>query len=127
MPTPAQLLDAAEQEFQHHRLAAGANLVWDAVYQTVAAAGRKANLPCRSEQDAYDIAEMLDQQQSGEPVDYWLRLSVADVFRTQAAHHGEDGDWQWDADEYVEHMVGIRWMVNHLSSNGLAAGQQDNT
>ena len=38
MTTPTRLLDAAEQEFQHHRLTAGANLVWDATYQSVAAA-----------------------------------------------------------------------------------------
>ena len=95
MPTPAQLLDTAEQEFQQHSLTAGANLVRDAVYQTVVEAGRNANLSCRSEQDAYDIAEKLDQKQPAEPVDFWLSLRVADAFRTQAAHHGEDGDWQW--------------------------------
>ena len=121
MPTPTQLLDAAEQEFQHHRLTAGANLVWDAVYQTVATAGRKANLPCHNEQEAYNIAEMLDQKQPGEPVDFWLSLSVADVFRTQAAHHGEDGDWQWDQDEYIECLADLRDLIAWLPSSGAPA------
>ena len=121
MTTPVQLLDAAEQEFRQHRLTAGANLVWDAVYQTVAAAGRKANLSCRSEQDAYDIAEKLDQKQPGEPADFWLSLSVADVFRTQATHHGEDGDWQWDQDEYIESLADLREMVAWLPQSGAPA------
>ena len=114
MPTPAQLLDAAGQEFQQHRLTAGANLVWDAVYQTVVAAGRDANLSCRSEQDAYDIAEKLDQKQPAEQADFWLSLRVADVFRTQAAHHGEDGDWQWDKDEYIESLADLRALIAWL-------------
>ena len=121
MTTPTQLLDAAEQEFQQHRLMAGANLVWNAVYQTVAAAGRNANLPCRSEQDAYNIAKMLDQKQPGEPADFWLSLKVADVFRTQAAHHGEDGDWQWDQDEYIESLADLRAMIAWLPQNGVPA------
>ena len=114
MTTPAQMLDAAEQEFQQHRLTAGANLVWDAVYQTVAAAGRNANLPCRSEQDAYDVAEKLDQKQPGEQADFCLSLQVANAFRTQATHHGEDGDWQWDQDEYIESLADLRAMMAWL-------------
>ena len=121
MSTPMQLLDAAEQEFQHHRLTAGANLVWDAAYQTVATAVRKANLPCRSEQDAYDIAEKLDQKQTGEPVDFWLSLSMADVFRTQASHHGEDGDWQWDQDEYIEILADLKAMIAWLPQSKTTA------
>ena len=118
MTTPAQLLDAAEQEFRQHRFTSGADLVWDATYQSVAIAARRANLPCRTEEETYDAAEVLDRKHRGEPLDYWLRLRVADVFRTQAAHHGEDGDWLWEPDEYLESMAGIRFMVNHISRNG---------
>ena len=52
MTTPTQLLDAAEQEFRHHRFTAGANLVWDAAYQSVASAASRDNLPCRNVQEA---------------------------------------------------------------------------
>ena len=76
---------------------------------------RRANLPCRTEDEAYDVAEALDRKHKGEPLDYWLRLRVADVFRTQAAHYGEDVDWLWEPDEYIESMAGIRLMVNHLN------------
>ena len=120
MPTPAQLLDAAEQEFQHHRFTAGANLVWDAAYQSVAAAASRDNLHCRNEQEAYDAATLLNQQQPDHPVDHWLQLRLADVFRSQAAHHGENADWQWAPDEYIENLYGIREMVAHLSQNGMA-------
>ena len=118
MTTPSKLLDAAEQEFRQHRFTTGANLVWDAAYQSVAIAARRANLPCRTEAEAYDAAEALDRKHKGESLDYWLRLRVADVFRTQAAHRGQDGDWLWEPDEYLESMAGIRFMVNHISRNG---------
>lgn len=114
MTTPTQLLDAAEQEFRQHRFTAGANLVWDAARQPVAAAASRDNLPCRNEQEAYDIAQMLDRKHLGEPVHHWLRLRAADVFRTQAAHNGEDGDWQWDPDEYIESLADIQAMIAWL-------------
>ena len=126
MITPVQMLDAAEQEFRHHRFTAGANLVWDAAYQSIAAAAHCINLPCRNEQEAYDAATLLDQQPSDDPAHHWIRLSLADAFRTQAAHHGGDGDWLWDADEYIESMVGIRLMVSQTSQNGMTAQHQDN-
>lgn len=118
MTNPSKLLDAAEQEFRQHRFAAGADLVWDAVYQSVVTAAGQADLPCRNAQEAYDVATLLDQQHSVEPVHHWIRLRLADTFRTQAAHYGEDGDWQWAPDEYIESMAGIRLMVNQISQNG---------
>lgn len=121
MTTPAQMLDAAEQEFRHHRFTAGANLVWDAAYQSVTAAAHCVNLPCCNEQEAYDIAEMLDRKHFGEPVHHWLRIRAADVFRTQAAHHGEDGDWQWDQDEYIESLADIRAMIAWLPQSDTPA------
>ena len=114
MPTPAQLLDAAEQEFRQHRFTAGADLVWDAACQPVALAAGRANLPCRNEQEAYEIAAKMDRKHTGEPVHHWLRLRAADVFRTQAAHHSEDGDWQWQPDEYLESLADIREMMTWL-------------
>ena len=115
MRTPTQLLDAAEQEFRQHRFTAGADLVWNAAYQSIAAAARHANLPCRNAQEAYDAANLLDQQKPDSPLHHWIRLRLADTFHTQAAHHGGDGDWQWSPDEYIESLAGIRLMVSHLS------------
>ena len=124
MTTPAQLLDAAEQEFRQRRFTAGAELVWDAAYQSVAAAAVRNNLPCRNEQDAYAVAAMLDSKPTEQPVDHWLQLRTANLYRTQAAHHGEETDWQWDPDEYVENLAGIREMVTCLSSDGTVTKSQ---
>ena len=114
MTTPAQLLDAAEEEFRQRRFTSGADLVWDAASQPVALAAGRANLSCRNPQEAYEIAAKMDRKHTGEPVHLWLRLRAADVFRTQAAHHGEDGDWQWDQDEYIESLADIREMMTWL-------------
>lgn len=123
MATPTQMLDAAELEFQQRRFTSGANLVWEAAHQSVADAAQHAKLPCCDEQDAYDIAALLDSSQPGEPVHHWLRLRVADAYRTQAAHKGEDGDWLWEPAEYIQNMTGIRLMVEHIARNGVTAGQ----
>ena len=60
-----QLLNSTEQEFRRHRCAAGANLVWNVAYQSVAAAAKQENLPYGNEQEAYDAAAQLDRIQQG--------------------------------------------------------------
>ena len=125
MNTPTEMLDAAEREFRNNQFQAGANLVWDAACQFITTAARRVNLPCNSERDVYDIAAQLDQKQQDNRSEYWICLSAADVYRTQAAHYGGDGDWEWDADEYAENLDNIRVMVTHLSHNGTAAKQRD--
>lgn len=121
MITPTQLLNRAEQEFRQHRFTSGADLVWDAAYQSVAIAAKHANLPCNNEQEAYDAAAHLDRIQQETSPDHWLRLQAADVFRTQAAHYGEDGDWQWEPDEYIECLGDIREMIAWLSQSETTA------
>ena len=61
MPASDQLLDAAEQEFRRHCFTAGADLVWDAACQSVAGA-LHANLPRCNEQEAHDVATILEQR-----------------------------------------------------------------
>lgn len=127
MNTPTQMLDAAEQEFRNHRFLDGANLVWDATCQSITTAARRFNLPCNAEQDIYSIAAKLDHEQDVNRSEHWICLSVADAYRTQAAHYGGDGDWEWDADEYVENLDGIRAGLAYLSQHDNAAKQQDDT
>lgn len=96
-------------------------LVWDAAYQSVATAAKHHNLPCRNEQEAYDAAAHLERIQQGRAMHHWLRLQAADVFRTPAAHYGENGAWQWNPDEYIESLGDIRKIVAWLSPTETAA------
>ena len=125
MNTATQMLDAAEREFRNHRFLDGANLVWDAACQSISTAARRINLPCNAQQDIYGIAAKLDHGQEANRSEHWICLSAADAYRTQAAHYGGDGDWEWDADEYVENLDGIRAALAYLSQHENAAKRQD--
>lgn len=115
MNTQLQMLDQAEQHFIHRRFQDGAALVWEAARQTIIAAGDRAGLPCEAVKDTYAIALEMNRLYPGEYMDHHLYLSLADIYRRQAATHDDPVEWQWEQRDYIENLSGIRAMVKNLA------------
>ena len=117
MNAQLQMLDQAERHFHHQEFQDGAALVWQAATQSVKAAGHRAGLPCGSTKDIYETALAMNRLHSAPHMDHHLYLSLADIYRRQAATHAAPVGWQWEPRDYIENLSGIRAMVQCLADD----------
>lgn len=115
MNAQLQMLDQAEQRFRHRRFQDGAALVWEAARQAITAAGDRAGLPCDTAKDTYAVALEMNRLYPGAYMDHHLYLSLADIYRQQAATHENPVEWQWEQKDYIINLSGIRAMVKNLA------------
>ena len=115
MNAQLRMLDQAENHFRRQEFQDGAALVWQAAAQSVTAAGDRAGLPCGTTRDIYAAALAMNRLHPAQHMDHHLYLSLADIYRRQAATHDDPVGWQWEPRDYIENLSGIRAMVQCLT------------
>lgn len=115
MNAQLQMLAQAEKHFRHQDFQAGAALVWQAASQSVVAAGEREGMPCGTAKDVYETALAMNHLYPAQHMDHHLYLSLADIYRRQAATHTDPVEWQWEPRDYIENLSGIREMVKRLA------------
>ena len=116
MSAQLEMLDQAEVHFRNHRFVEGADLVWNAAFQSLAQAANLMGIPCNEKAEAYTAAETLDRISPNPETDYGSVILLAGIYPKSAATHHNPTQWQWEPEEYIEYLEDHRIMVKALES-----------
>lgn len=108
------MLDEAEVHFNNHRFTEGADLVWNAAFQSIAQAARALGIPCENRDQAWPAAKKLDQIRPNPELRYITTILHASVYPEYAATQHEPDENQWEPHEYIDKLDGHRQMVAAL-------------
>ena len=108
------MLDEAEIHFRNHRFIEGADLVWNAAFQSLAQAAQALGIPCENRDQAWPAAEQLDQIRPNPEIWYITTILNASAYPRYAATQHEPDENQWEPHEYIEYLEDHRQMVAAL-------------
>ena len=115
MRAPVTTLAQAEQSYRDGEFRQGADLVWQAAYNAIAAEAQQLGVPCQDEAQAYTVAAYLDQQETNGYADHQLYLSLSDIHRRQADNADIPTASRWSRQDYIDSLPGIRAMTERIS------------
>ena len=117
------LLEAAEQEIGKGNLREGAGLVWSATMEALAAVAARHGMPCRTREEARQVAQHLDGvADSTKRRDdlarhrNYLAFGTADSFRehNEEIHDLVYTELLWEPDEYAVHLDSVQGWIESL-------------
>ena len=114
MQAQLDLLNEAAQDFRGKLYSHGAQLVWQAAFESMAISAKANGQPCENRDQAFAYARRLDEIFDDEYIRYGSYLSLADIYLTQANDTELPCDWRWEQYEYLENLEVIRDMIVSL-------------
>lgn len=114
MQAQLDMLNEAAQDFREKLYSHGAQLVWQAAFESMAISAKANGQPCENRDQAFAYARRLDEIFDDEYIRYSTYLGTAEMYLTQANDQDMPCDWRWEQYEYLENLEVVTDMISSL-------------
>ena len=116
--TPQECLAEADRLFDAGNKREGSKFVWQAVKTAIAAIAEQRGLPCRNDDDAFNIVLVLDKEE-GHTREQIGKYAVSEGFRENSREVWEEDNFDislyyWDDDEFEIYRPIVAKFVGYL-------------